>query len=239
VRRDHYTTFGSETSPRAAAAWSFDGNKFRAAYGEAFRAPQIGELYLPFFGNPDLHAEHSRATELGYDHYFTRGAMLSVTAFHNNYRDLIVYDLVQSRFNNIGQARSRGVELAASDRRGPWLAGLSYTYLEAIDQSTGQQLPRRPKHSGSASLGYDAGTANLELVVLRTGSRPDVTDLFPFGTVTNKAYTTADFTVRWNHGAAQPYVKIENLTDTKYQEVFGYPSPKRRAVVGLRFTVAR
>lgn len=239
VRRDHYTTFGSETSPRTAAAWSFGGNKFRAAYGEAFRAPQIGELYLPFFGNPDLHAEHSRATELGYDHYFTSGAMFSVTAFHNNYRDLIIYDLVANHFNNIGEARSRGVELAASDRRGPWLAGISYTYLEAIDQSTGQQLARRPKHSGSLSLGYDAGNANLELVVLRTGERPDVTDLFPFGTVTNRAYTTADFTVRWNHGATQPFVKVENLANAKYQEVFGYPSPKRRAIVGLRFTTAR
>src|SRR5262249_50391224 len=67
LRRDHYSTFGSETSPRAAVAWSANGHKFRAAYGEAFRAPQIGELYLPFFGNPDLHAEHSRSTELGYD----------------------------------------------------------------------------------------------------------------------------------------------------------------------------
>src|SRR5205814_1831164 len=52
VRRDSYTTFGSEVSPRLAASWSRDGNKFRAAYGQAFRAPQIGELYLPFFGIP-------------------------------------------------------------------------------------------------------------------------------------------------------------------------------------------
>lgn len=237
VRHDHYSTFGSETSPRAAVAWWQRGNKFRAAYGEAFRAPQIGELYLPFFGNPDLHAEHSRSTEIGYDHYFESGAAVSLTAFHNDFRDLIFYDLVQNRFNNIGKSRSRGIELAAHDRRGPWTAGISYTYLKATDESTGEQLVRRPKHSGSLSLGYDFGTTYSELVVLRTGSRPDVTDLFPFGTVTNKAYTRADLTVRWNHGALEPYVKVENLSNTKYEEVFGYPSPTRRAIIGIRYTV--
>src|SRR5262249_11013788 len=69
LRHDHYDIFGDETSPRVAAAWSMAGNKFRAAYGQAFRAPQIGELYLPFFGNPDLHAERSHSAEVGYDHF--------------------------------------------------------------------------------------------------------------------------------------------------------------------------
>lgn len=237
VRRDHYATFGSETSPRAAVAWSVNGQKFRAAYGEAFRAPQIGELYLPFFGNPDLHAERSRSEEIGYDRYFASGAAFSLTAFRNNYRDLITYDLVQSRFNNIGEARSRGVEVTASDRRGPWNAGVTYTYLRATDESTGEPLLRRPKHSGALSLGYDFGHADTELVVTRTGSRADVLEISPFGTVTNRAYTKADVTVRWNRGVFVPYVKVENVTNTKYEEVFGYPSPTRRALVGVRYTV--
>jgi vitamin B12 transporter len=65
LRRDHFDTFGSETSPRLAAAWIKSGHKLRAAFGEAFRAPYIGELYLPFFGNPNLQAERSRSFEIG------------------------------------------------------------------------------------------------------------------------------------------------------------------------------
>ena len=73
-------------------------------------------------------------------------------------------------------------------------------------------------------------------MIARVGSRPDVTDLFPFGNVSNRAYTVADLTVRWTAGKIAPYAKVENLMNTKYQEVFGYPSPTRRGSVGIRWT---
>ena len=58
-------------------------------------------------------------------------------------------------------------------------------------------------------------------------------------TVTNAAYTVADLTLHWKLGALTPYAKIENLTNTRYQEVFGFPSPTRRALLGIRYSVAR
>jgi len=239
VRLDHYDAFGSETSPRLSIAWSRNGNKIHAAYGQAFRAPQIGELYLPFFGNPDLHAERSRSAEVGYDRFFDSGASVSITAFRNTFRDLIVYDLAANKFNNIGFARSNGVEIAASNRRGPFTTALTYTYLRATEEPSGAQLLRRPKHSGSFAVGYDRGAGNAQLVVARVGSRPDVNDLFPFGTATNRAYTVADLTLHWNMGSIAPYAKIENLTNTRYQEVLGFPSPTRRALLGVRYSVSR
>jgi vitamin B12 transporter len=239
ARYDHYDTFGGETSPRVGVAWSHEGHKVHAAYGQAFRAPQIGELYLPFFGNPDLHAEHSHSVELGYDRFFSSGAAVSVTAFRNTFRDLITYDLAASRFANIGLARSSGVELAASDRRGPFTGSLSYTFLRATEEPSGAELARRPKHSGSVALGYIRGAASAELVVARVGSRADVNDLVPFDNVTNRAYTVADITFRWSVRAFEPYAKIENLTNTHYQEVFGYPSPTRRGLLGVRYIISR
>jgi vitamin B12 transporter len=236
ARRDRYTTFGSETSPRVAAAWSSNGNKFRAAYGESFRAPQIGELYLPFFGNPDLKAERSRSFEAGYDRYMGYDSSLSVTLFDNRFHELITYDVVQNRFGNIGEAHTRGVEASAFDRRGPWTLTAMYTFLRATEEPSGEPLARRPKHSGAIAVGYRSGALGGDLVVSRVGSRADVTDLFPFGSVTSRAYTKADVTVRWALAALTPYVKVENLTNTKYEEVFGYPSPARRAVLGVRYS---
>jgi vitamin B12 transporter len=234
ARRDRYTTFGSETSPRVAAAWSMNGHKFRAAYGEAFRAPQIGELYLPFFGNPDLKAERSRSLEAGYDRYF-HDASVSVALFDNRFRELIAYDLAAFKFGNIGEAHTRGVEFSAATRRGPWSANAMYTFLRATEEPSGEGLLRRPKHSGTIAMGYQAGAAGVQLVVARVGRRPDVTDLFPFGSVTSRAYTKADVTVRWNAGAFTPYVRLENLTNERFEEVFGYPSPTRRAAIGIRY----
>src|SRR2546430_743427 len=53
VRHDRYDTFGSQTSPRVAAALVRGGAKWRAAYGEGFRAPAVGELYYPFSRHRD------------------------------------------------------------------------------------------------------------------------------------------------------------------------------------------
>src|SRR5207253_9394278 len=139
-----------------------------------------------------------------------------VTAFRSNFRDLITYDLVANRFANIGEARSRGIELAARNQRGPFNAALSYTYLRATEEPSGLQLVRRPRHSGSLALGYDQSNWNTQFVVARTGSRPDVNDLSPFGTVTNRAYTVADVSVRHEMGAFAPYAKVENLSNTRY-----------------------
>jgi vitamin B12 transporter len=235
ARYDDFGDFGSETSPRIAAAWIDRGHKLRASYGEGFRAPAIGELYFPLGGNVNLRAERSRNVEVGYDH-FTPAGSFSATFFDADYTNLINFG-PSFQFENIQAARSRGVELGATRRYGPMRLDLSYTWLDTEDEATGEDLLRRPRHSGSIALGYDAAGYSTQIVVAHKGVRDDVTDLFPFGTVRNDAYTTVDFTVHYQVGALRPYVKLENLTDKKYEEVFGYPSGRRRAIVGLRYSM--
>ena len=236
LRHDHFDTFGSELSPRIAAAWVRNGHKVRAAYGQGFRAPAIGELYSPFFGFPDLQPERSRSIEVGYDRYFNHGTF-STSLFDSDYNDLIFYDIAAGHYANINTARSRGIELGATHSIGALSASLSYTYLDTDDESTGEELLRRPRHSGSLALGYDFAKFAAELIVQHTGARLDVTDLFPYGNVTNEARTIADFTLRWTAAAFAPYVRVENLTDERYEEVFGYPSAPRRFSAGVRYTI--
>lgn len=235
IRWDDYETFGSETSPRLAAAWIAGRNKFHAAYGEAFRAPSVGELYSPFGGNAELRAERSRSVEAGLEHFFDRGTV-SLTLFQDKYRDLI------TNFNfmlaNIGRARSRGAEFSAEGRVSDRVhAGLTYTYTDAIQEDTGAQLPRRPKHSGSAFVTVQQGATQLNVIVARTGERPDILPVLPFSRTTNEAHTTVDANVQVDLGRFTPYVKVENLTNAEYEEVRGYPSPSRRAIVGVRFSM--
>jgi vitamin B12 transporter len=237
VRYDEYETFGSEISPRLAAAWIRGTRKWRAAYGEGFRAPAIGELYIPFFGNPDLGAETSRSFEVGLDQFF-RGGRVSLTLFDSDYDNLIAFDAAESRFGNVDSASARGVEIGAERRSERWIAGASYTWLDTEDESLNVPLLRRPRHSGSLSLGYEPDPMGIHLVVAHTGERDDVTDLLPFGRVVNEANTVADLTLRYRVGAVTPYLKIENLWDEQYEEVFGYPSGGRRAIIGVRYSAA-
>jgi vitamin B12 transporter len=234
VRYDDYDQFGNETSPRVAAAWIAGPNKFRAAYGEAFRAPSVGELYSPFGGNLDLRAERSRSIEAGVDHTFSRGGVVGLTLFQDKYRDLITNAGFQ--LANVGRASARGVEVSA---QGPVTAnvtgGITYTYLDSEQLDSGLELLRRPRHSGSAFVSVRHGISELNLIVLRTGERADILPVLPFSRTSNRAHTTVDANVQFDLGRFTPYVKLENLTDVEYEEVRGYVSPSRRAVVGVRF----
>lgn len=235
LRYDDYQTFGSETSPRVAAAWIAGRNKLHAAYGEAFRAPSVGELYSPFGGNVDLRAERSRSVEAGIDHSFG-GGLVSLTLFQDRYRDLITN--AGFVLANVGRARARGAEVSAQGRiSGNVNGGITYTYLDAEQLDSGLELLRRPRHSGSAFVSVRHGITELNVVLLRTGARQDILPVLPFSRITNESHTTIDANVQFNLGRFTPYVKLENATDVHYEEVRGYISPSRRAVVGVRFTM--
>ena len=232
ARYDDYETFGSEVSPRIAAAFVTGTHKFRAGYGEAFRAPSVGELYFPFLGNAALEAERSRSYELGYDH----ASGFSATLFRGEYDDLIVFDLVTQHFANIGRASAKGIELAYQRAITASVhANASYTYTDTNEEGFDRPLLRRPKHSGSLFAGWRGGNLEINAGVSYTGARADVQAVAPFGRITNGAYATLDANVQFHAGRFAPFIRVENLTNTKYEEVEGYPSASRRISAGLKF----
>ncbi|HXG57851.1 MAG TPA: TonB-dependent receptor [Thermoanaerobaculia bacterium] len=236
VRRDDFGDFGKRTSPRLAAAWIAGNGKLRAAYGAAFRAPSIGELYFPFSGNLDLRSERSSSFEIGYDRFFSRGERLSVTAFSGRHRDLIVFDNASFAFANIGTAKTRGVEIGVEGNvRNAVYFAASYTFLDSEQDGSGDPLLRRPRHSGSVHLGYRTGSLDANLGVVHMGARDDVLPVAPFSRTAVDANTTIDATLRLHLDRFTPFVKVENATDERYEEVLGYPSPGRRAIVGVRY----
>jgi vitamin B12 transporter len=238
VRYDKFDVFGSQTSPRAAAAIISGSNKFRAAYGHGFRAPSLGELYFPFFGNPDLTAERSRSFEAGYDRAAGE-ALFSLTYFNSRYKQLITFDPATFISQNIGRVRSDGIELGIEQHAtANTYSALSYTYLHRNeDEATHERLARRPKHSGSLVLGYRSGAIDTNIVVLRSGARIDTQPIAPFAHVTNAGYTTVDVNLQYHSGRFVPYVKLENATNRKYEEVLGFRSPGRRTIVGMRVSM--
>jgi vitamin B12 transporter len=238
ARYDEFDTFGSELTPSAAAAWLFGKNKLRVSYGEGFRAPSIGELYFPFLGNPSLLPEKSENLEIGFDRFFGSEGSFSVTLFNTDYEELIVYDNATFAFANTGAALARGAELSGVLRilRQGTLSG-SYTYLETEQRSTGLPLLRRPEHAGSLSFDWEDSRWGTTFVALFNGERDDIFPVSPYSRTSNGAYTTVDATVRFHLGTLRPYLKMENLLDEEYDEVEGYPSPGRRAIAGLRFSL--
>ncbi|MBN1904053.1 MAG: TonB-dependent receptor [Deltaproteobacteria bacterium] len=169
VRWDDHETFGSEISPRIYALYKLNNSmNLKAGYGHAFRAPTVKQVspgYYAmtgphtFLGNPDLQPETSDAYEMGYE-YFGEGLFGRVMFFYNDIDDLIAYNQVSASgarrtyiADNIDKAETKGIEIELKKSLSQVMEfNLSYTYLEAKNEETGERLTGKPKNSISAGL---------------------------------------------------------------------------------------
>jgi vitamin B12 transporter len=236
LRYDDNSQFGGAWSPRVSLSWLFPGEivKLRASAGSGFRAPTVGELYYPFYGNPNLSPERSVSWEAGAEVYVARGGRIEATYFWNDLKDLIVYDFAQSKTENIGRARTQGLEVAYRQQvLSPLAVAAAYTYLDAVDRTDGSPLLRRPKHRASLSLIWQPLPAlSIEARGLYVGPRPDA-DPITFAPLTDPAYFRLDLFASWSLGRFAPYVRINNATNASYDEAAGYPAARIRAAGGV------
>ncbi len=240
VRRDDHSAFGGATSLKAGAVVALGGSggsgggaRLRASYGESFRAPSLGDLYFPGFGNPALEPERGRSWELGVEG--GRGALTaSLVGFDNELDNLIQFDLVRGLPFNIGRARTRGVEGEMELRRGAWHARAGATWLDAEDRVTGARLPRRPEGSGELVADWTGRRAGAGASLRWVGPRRDVGDVALAG------YVVTDLVASWSWSPrVASYARLENALGRDYQEAFGFPAPGRRWVAGLSLTGER
>jgi vitamin B12 transporter len=235
VRWDEADPWGSELSPRLSVSWEGRPVRIWVSYGQAFRAPGLGELYYPFSGNPGLAPERSRAAEVGVSVPSSGGrSVLQVVGFANRERDLIEFDLATFYFENIAWASQNGVEAS-------WIATLgerthvqaALTWLSAQD-GEGQTLLRRPAWSGALTVsGPLAGQLEGAASLVWVGTRPDA-DPVTLARVEQGGFVTANLAVALPLAKAlSARMRVENVADRQYEEVRGYPAPGRRVMVGL------
>jgi vitamin B12 transporter len=236
VRYDGNSQFGSAVSPRGSIAWLSKDQKWkvRAGGGSAFRAPTVGELYFPFYGNPDLKPERSVSWEAGGEAYVGKGGRVEVTYFWNDLKDLIVYDFHSSKTENIGSARTQGVEVGYRQQiLAPLALQASYTYTDAVDRTNDTPLLRRPKNIASLTVAWQPLPAlSIEVRGLYTGTRADANPITSDPLV-DPSYFRLDLFASWQFGTFAPYLRINNLTDASYDEAAGYPAAGIRAAGGV------
>jgi vitamin B12 transporter len=235
VRHDDNDVFGAATSPRLGAVFALSPRlSLRGSYGESFRAPSLGELYYPFFGNPALQPEHGRSTELALEIGGGGAWHVDLAAFDNRQEDLIDFPLASPGFTTVGRARSRGVELAAGARRSIADLRLDATWLDAEDRTTGKALKLRPEWSGHVVATVRPGRFEAAVAASWVGERLD-TDPVTFADATNPAWATVDLTLRWHaRDGLVPQLRLDNALDEDYQPALGFPAPGRTLFAGVR-----
>lgn len=157
-RYDSYSDFGDEWSPKVTSVYALTGEqRLRFTYGQGFRAPQFGELYLntpPFFvGNPDLKPERSEGITAGYA-WASRRLQASADYFHTNVQDGITFDLSKRPFTygNLREFVSQGVNgtLSVSLPFG-FVPQFSYAYV-AREDDNGVEVGGLPKNAANLKI---------------------------------------------------------------------------------------
>lgn len=156
-------------SPSGGAALDAGRLRLRASGYRAFRAPTLNELYREFragnvrtLPNAALKPESLEGFETGLDLRSGR-TTLSATLFRNSLSGLVTNvtrsvtaSLITRQRGNAASALSRGIEISAAHRRGPWLTQLSWLWADSTFPSNAR-LPQVPRNQGSALLTWSRG----------------------------------------------------------------------------------
>jgi vitamin B12 transporter len=229
---------------RFAPAYVFSdtGTKLKASVGTGFKAPTLSQLFqsfpdFGFFANPNLNPETSTGYDVGIEQGLANDTVrLGVTYFHNQMRDLITSDPTFTTNINVGRAMTEGVESFLEYRPAAHLTlRLDYTYTEATDEDTHQELLRRPKHKADFDAAWRPAEAWLvDLTVLWVGSWADGTRE-TFAPVQAPGYTTVNLAVTYNLSARLAlFCRIDNLLDRDYQNPTGFLQPRIGAFAGIK-----
>jgi vitamin B12 transporter len=220
-RWDDHSAAGHAETYRATTLYRLleTGTVFRASIGTGFRAPSLAENFFPF-GNQNLRPETSKGWDYGIEQsLFEERLVLGATYFRNDFTNLIIFDPTTFILDNIGQALATGVEISALYRLDPCTEiTLAVTHTDTQDRDTGLRLLRRPRDKASLTISRrlmcDRARANLYL--LYVSDRRDTNFVLDDYFLVN-----ASGTFDWNDHV-QLFTRIDNLTDTDYEEVAGF-----------------
>ncbi len=235
ARWDDWNTAGTANTYRVTNLFRVEetGTAYHGSIGTGFRAPSLAENLFQF-GNPDLLPERSKGWDVGVEQTFLDGRLLiDVTYFRNDLTNLIVFDFNSFSLENVGQARSTGVECVATWRpRQSTVVRANYTYTDTTNLDLGQQLLRRPRNKASLSIGqaFLQDRARVEMDMLFVGNRLDTRDVTLQNYFIVNLGGTYDLNDHWTL-----FLRSANLLDEQYEEVNGYGTPGFAVYGGLDF----
>lgn len=241
VRWDDHSTAGTAQTYRFTQLFRIDetGTNVHGSIGRGFKAPSVAQSSTFFFlGDPSLLPEFSKGWDVGIgQEWFCGNLTFDVTYFRNDYRNLIVFDFPTFSLQNVGLAESSGVEVTAfAQLTDASSLAASYTYTDTENLVTNMQLLRRPRNKASVSAHHRFldDRASLNAYLNYVGTRQD------FGTIdvtTLGQYITLDLTGTYRLDQNwELFARMDNVTDTDYEQVFGFATPGIAGYAGVNFT---
>jgi len=237
LRVDDNEFFGRETTYKISGSYLIPkiGTRFKANWGTGFKAPSLYQLYSSY-GDPNLNPDEGKSYDFGFEqNLFNDRVTFGLTYFHNKFENMVDFDMVSYTYQNVDNAKMKGLELECSFKPIETLTiGANYTYTKTEDEDTGKELARRPKSQAGFNINWAfIEKANLNLSASYVGSRWNNSA----NTEKVKAYTKVDLYTSYDLTENfQIFGRIENLFDKASQQIHGYAAPGRSFYAGVKAT---
>lgn len=235
VRYDHFSDFGSKTTPKIGVTYFLnDTNRIKANWGKGFKAPSLTELYgsishfgmFNIVGNPNLKAEESNNWDISYE--AEKGKTSGkLTYFHNTVDNLINWHRISAGvygYENIDEATLKGVEFELKQKfDDKWSLRATSNWLSAED-GVGNDLEGRADNITRLSLSYDDGSA---YGINATLWNEWVSDMHGAGghggsssVLSDYTYNTTNFVINKKFGEGnRVYAGLDNIFDKKIADI--------------------
>ncbi len=226
LRNEDNQQFGNHITGDIAYEWLVgDETTVRAAYGEAFKAPTLYNLYNQPTWDQTLQPERSRTIELSVSR-----DQWTITLFKTRYRDLINYKSWTDGYENIGKAKVEGLEAETQTTIGAWLLSPTLTVLNPVDQTSKNQLQGRSKRTLKLHGERRVGRGDLIVDWIGQSRR------YSFGNVPTAGYGKVD--MGYHYPLSREITlraTVGNLLDQEYQLNNGFNTEGRNAFITLNY----
>ena len=235
LRHDSNSQFGSQTT--GTAAYGFDINsvwRVGASYGTSFVAPNFNQLYFPNFGNPKLLPEEGKQSEVNV-RWLGKNQQARVAYFDSRIRGYISSGPLPT---NIPRTRIDGVTASYEARIANVTLAASIDHVNPRNDTSGSSnygklLTRRVKDSAKLGADVDLGAWRVG------GSMVAFSERFDNAANTTRlpGFATLDLRADWRISKQWSVnVRLNNVTDKKYETVYGYNQPGREGYLTLRYS---
>ena len=251
-RYNEHSRYGNNTTYSINPAFLVNKNvKLFANVASAFKAPSLTALFGQFGANPSLKPERSETIEAGAQVTLFKNLLEArVVVFQRHTRDVIVYGPAFT-YINFDDQKDRGIEVEPTIHINNDLqVKLYYTFIdgEVTTQNSGKDtsydnLIRRPKHSYGVTVNYQVTPKFFaSLNCYSYGRRDDLyfnPVTFSQDPVSLKAYTLLNLYAQYSlwKNKIRVFAEARNLTDAKYEEVYGFSSLGINITGGVAFSL--
>lgn len=235
-------------TPYAGLRWALSDNlSLRYFYKETYRVPNFSELY--FFNSipRNLRPERARQHNIGVA-WVSEHVQATADAYFNRVKDKIIAKPSSNMFywsmENLGLVHTLGVDATADLALHPFTLHLNYSFAHAVDLSNpndsktyGYQIRYTPRHSGGATARWESRWVNLGASAVIVGHR------YAYQQANLESYMpaycdlglSADRKIDLRWGTLRVQVMVQNLLDTQYEVVLGYPMMGRNYRLSLTY----